>query len=223
MWLATCPLFRLYIDPMVYHLIMTKDEVLFPIMAQVIAYGKTLDNQKVLERQLDIWDKLSKSHQNDIQTLVKMQMFNQAKRSIDFERETLDQNKTKMEYDQFKKYNDELTKRENAIDTALMTMKPVKYSYDYNEGYVTPSSEPDELMDALQSFNAQKRECDEEINSLKSRIKRNTEKISKYSDAVINLFEELNREQNSNNSVYSLLKQIPLSSYAPDNFDVFAG
>ena len=223
MWLATCPLFRLYIDPMVYHLIMTKDEVLFPIMAQVIAYGKTLDNQKVLERQLDIWDKLSKSHQNDIQTLVKMQMFNQAKRSIDFERETLDQNKTKMEYDQFKKYNDELTKRENAIDTALMTMKPVKYSYDYNERYVTPSSEPDELMDALQSFNAKKRECDEEINSLKSRIKRNTEKISKYSDAVINLFEELNREQNSNNSVYSLLKQIPLSSYAPDNFDVFAG
>ena len=131
-------------------------------MAQVIAYGKTLDNQKVLERQLDIWDKLSKSHQNDIQTLVKMQMFNQAKRSIDFERETLDQNKTKMEYDQFKKYNDELTKRENAIDTALMTMKPVKYSSDYNEGYVTPSSEPDELMDALQSFNAKKRECDEE-------------------------------------------------------------
>ena len=133
-WLATCPLFILYIDPLVYHLIMTKEEEQFPIMAQVIAYGKTLDNQKVLERQLDIWDKLSKSHQNDIQALVKMRMLLQAKRNAEFERETLDQNKAKMEYDQFKKYNDDLTKRENTLDTALMTMTPVKYSSDYNEG-----------------------------------------------------------------------------------------
>lgn len=222
-WLATCPLFKLYIDPLVYHLIMTKDEELFPIMAQVIAYGKTLDNQKVLERQLDIWDKLSKSHQNDIQALVKMRMLLQAKRNAEFERETLNQNKAKMEYDQFKKYNDDLTKRENTLDTALMTMTPVKYSSDYNEGYITPSSEPDELMDALQSFNAKKRECDDEINNLKLRIRKNTEKISNYSDAVIHLYEELNYELNSKNSVYPLLKQIPLSSYAADSFDVFAG
>ena len=89
-------------------------------------------------------------------------------------------------------------------------MTPVKYSSDYNEGYVTPSSEPDELMDALQSFNAKKRDCDDEINSLKTRIRRNTEKISKYSDAVIHLYEELNNKLNSKNSVYPLLKQIPL-------------
>lgn len=223
MWLASCPLFRLYIDPLVYRLIMTKRKDLFPIMSQVISYGKTCDNQEVLKKQLDTWEKQSKSHQNDIQALVKMRMLLQAKRNADFERETLDQNKANMEYNQFKKYNDDLTKRENTLDTALMTMKPVRYSSDYNEGYVTPSSDLDELMDALQSFNAKKRECDDEINSLISRIKRNTEEISKYSDAVIHLYEELNQELDSQTSVYHLLKQIPLSDYATDRFDVFAG
>lgn len=209
-WLSTCPLLRLFINPMLLNLMKNHHDDDSQMLSEVLSYGYDLTEKADIETKTGHAKTEMENRQRNLAHLNMIRNYNILLEEIRTTEASLAYAEKTDNEEGAETLRKELTDKKKRAKQIEETFIPIKIESEYYGEYV-PLSVDEESLDMIYDEATTKlAEASDEYNDCKERRETIENKMKGYSQFVIDEYTKVASQPQSKTSLYSLYSTIPL-------------
>ena len=209
-WLSTCPLLRLFINPMLLNLMKNHHDDDSQLLSQVLSYGYDLSEKVDLETKKDVSKAKKEKHQFTLAMLNVIRNHNmllEELRSLEASLAYAVKNENEERAEDLRK---DIAEKKGKVKQIEDTFIPFKIDSEYYGEYV-PLSVDEESLDMIYDEAVSKlAESSDEYAECENQCKAIESKIADYSQFVKDEYAKVAAQPQTKTSLYALYSTIPL-------------
>lgn len=211
-WLSTCPLLRLFINPMLLNLMKNHHDDDSQLLSQVLSYGYDLSEKDDLGAKMEAAKTEKDRHQLTLTMLNVIRHYNTLSDEIHSLEASLAYAEKTENGERAENLRNELFGKKKELKQIEDTFIPFKIDSEYYGQYVPLSVDEDSLEMIYDEAVTKLAEASDEYEECKSKFDSIETKLSDYSQFVKDEYAKVASQPQTKTSLYALYSTIPLMS-----------